>query len=94
MQTIESERQLLADPDPVAPLCDKLTQLLRENLTTLHARYEKIHREGMAGLEHSDAWSKLADDQRRSVLEAERSGDRARRQSRHRGGGSSPAWGR
>jgi hypothetical protein len=69
MRTIESERQLLAKPDPVAPLCHHLTQLLRENLTAHHARYEKTHREGMAGLEQSDAWLKLNEEQRRSLLE-------------------------
>jgi hypothetical protein len=43
MQTIEDERQLLADPDPVAPLCDKLTQVMREKLTAHHARYQQLH---------------------------------------------------
>ncbi len=69
MRTIESERQLLADPDPVAPLCDKLAQVLREKLTGHHARYEQLHQEGMAALQRSDAWAKLADAQRRSILE-------------------------
>jgi hypothetical protein len=69
MQTIEGERQLLADPDPVAPLCDKLTQVLRERLTTHQARYHKIHEEGMAALQQSDAWPKLTDPQRQSILD-------------------------
>lgn len=69
MQTIESERQLLADPDPVAPLCDKLTQVLREKLTALHACYKQLHQDGMAALKKSDAWSKLSDLQRQSILE-------------------------
>lgn len=68
-QTIESERQLLADPDPVAPLCDKLTQVLREKLTAHHARYQQLHQEGMAGLQQSDAWPKLTDSQRQSILD-------------------------
>jgi hypothetical protein len=68
METIESERQLLADPDPVAPLCDKITQALRERLTTHHARYQQIHQEGMTALQQSDAWSKLTDTQRQSIL--------------------------
>lgn len=69
MQTIETERQLLADPDPVSPLCDKLTQLLREKLTAHHARYQQLHQEGMAGLQHSDAWPKLTEAQRQSILD-------------------------
>ena len=68
MQTIEDERQLLADPDPVAPLCDKLTQLLREKLTAHHSRYQQIYQDGMAALKVADAWSKLGDEQRQSLL--------------------------
>jgi hypothetical protein len=68
MQTIEDERQLLADPDPVAPLCDKLTQLLREKLTAHHSCYQQIYQDGMAALKLADAWSKLGDEQRQSLL--------------------------
>ena len=68
MQTIESDRQLLADPDPVAPLCDKLTQVLRENLTAHHDGYNERHEEGMAGLQQADAWPKLTEAQRQSIL--------------------------
>jgi len=69
MQTIESERQLLADPDPVAPLCNKLTQVLREKLTAHHARYQQLHQEGLIALKKADAWSKLTHDQRQSILD-------------------------
>lgn len=69
IQTIKNERQLLANPDPVAPLCDKLTQVVREKLTAHHARYQQLHQEGMAALEQSDAWSKLTDAKRTSILD-------------------------
>jgi hypothetical protein len=68
IKTIENERQLLAEPDPVAPLCDKLTQLLREILTAHHSSYQQIHQDGMAALKLADAWSKLGDEQRQSLL--------------------------
>ena len=68
-QTIESERQLLADPDPVAPLCDRLTQVLREKLTAHHARYQQLHQEGIAALKQADAWPKLTNGQRQSILD-------------------------
>jgi hypothetical protein len=68
MKTIENERQLLAEPDPVAPLCDKLTQLLREKLTAHHSSYQQIHQDGVAALKLADAWSKLGDEQRQSLL--------------------------
>jgi hypothetical protein len=69
IKTIESERQLLADPDPVAPLCEKLTQVLREKLTAHHALYRQLHQDGTAVLQQSDTWSKLTDPQRQSILE-------------------------
>ncbi len=68
-QTIANERQLLADPDPVSPLCDKLTQVLREKLTAHHSCYQQLHQEGMVALKQSDAWSKLNDQQRQSILD-------------------------
>jgi len=69
MQTIESERQLLADPDPVAPLCDALTQVLRDKLTTHHSCYQQLHQEGLITLKKTDAWSKLTHEQRQSILD-------------------------
>ena len=68
MQTIETERQLLADPDPVAPLCDKLTQVLREKLTAHHSCYQQLHQEGLITLKKTDAWTKLTHEQRQSIL--------------------------
>ena len=68
-QTILIERQLLAEPDPVAPLCDKLTQVLREKLTAHRSRYQQLHSEGTDGLKKSDAWPKLTDEQRQSLLD-------------------------
>jgi hypothetical protein len=68
MQAIESERQLLADPDPVAPLCDKLTQVLREKLTVHHSCYQQLHQEGLVALKKTDAWTKLTHEQRQSIL--------------------------
>ena len=68
MQAIESERQLLADPDPVAPLCDKLTQVLREKLTMHHSCYQQLHQEGLVALKKTGAWTKLTHEQRQSIL--------------------------
>ena len=50
-QTIENDRQLLADPDPVAPLCEKLTQLLRREADRAsHGATSRLHQDGMAAL--------------------------------------------
>jgi hypothetical protein len=69
LQSIETERHLLADPDPVVPLCDHLTQVLRDKLTSHHARYQQLYQDGIAALNHSDAWSSLNDVQRQSILD-------------------------
>jgi hypothetical protein len=68
IQTIESERQLLADPDPVAPLAEKLTDLLRQKLSALHAAYKQAHHDGMTTLEATEAWSKISAEERKSIL--------------------------
>lgn len=68
IQTIENERQLLADPDPVAPLSEKLTDVLRQKLTALHAGYKQGHLDGMKTLEATEAWSKISGDDRKSIL--------------------------
>jgi hypothetical protein len=68
IQTIENERQLLADPDPVAPLAEKLTDLLRQKLTALNAGYKQAHQDGMMELEATEAWSKISSEDRESIL--------------------------
>lgn len=68
IQTIEEERHILADPDPVVPLCDHLTQVLRDKLTAHHSRYQQLYQDGMAALNQSDAWLRLDDGQRQSIL--------------------------
>ncbi len=68
-KAIETERHLLADPDPVAPVCDNLTQVFRDKLTAHHARYHQLHQDGMATLNQSDAWSNLDDDRRKLMLD-------------------------
>jgi len=66
--TIKAERQLLADPDPIAPLCVKLTDILRQNLTALHSGYAKAHEDGMAALQATEAWSKIAPEDQQDIL--------------------------
>jgi hypothetical protein len=69
IKTIGGERQLLADPDPVAPLCDNLVQVLREQLTAYHSRYQHLHQEGLIALKKADAWLKLSHEQHQSILD-------------------------
>lgn len=68
--TIERDCQLLSEPDPVAPLCDSVSQSLRTALTELHSLFQKGHQAGLTALEQSAAWGKLTEQQRQSVLSA------------------------
>ncbi|MCY4268706.1 MAG: BREX system P-loop protein BrxC [Gammaproteobacteria bacterium] len=66
--TIEQQRQLLAAPDPVAPLAANLTQLLRDELNRLKEEYDSHHRQGMLRLDDNDNWKQLQQEQRNNLL--------------------------
>lgn len=68
VNTIEQQRQLLAEPDPVQPLVGTLTQLLREELNRLDQDYQHKHKAGMARLEGDSNWQQLDPDQRNHLL--------------------------
>lgn len=50
VKTIEQQRQLLGEPDLVAPLIANLTQLLRDELSKLDVEYASCHAEGLKRL--------------------------------------------
>jgi hypothetical protein len=65
---IEQQRQLLEEPDPISPLAASLTQLLREELNSLHSEYQSRHQKGMARLDADTNWQQLEPEQRNSLL--------------------------
>lgn len=65
---IERERQLLVEPDLIAPLMANLTQLLREELNVLDREYLSCHEQGMARLKADENWQKLEPEQRNALL--------------------------
>lgn len=65
---IEKERQLLGEPDPIAPLIANLTQLLRDDLNRLDKEYQACHEQGMARLKADENWQKLEPEQRNTLL--------------------------
>lgn len=67
-ETIEQQRQLLTDPDPVAPLITSLTQLLRQELNRLNGEYQARHKQGMARLAQDSNWQQLEPEQRNQLL--------------------------
>lgn len=72
VETIEQQRQLLTDPDPVAPLITSLTQALRDALNRLDQDYKKRHEQGMARLADDSNWQQLEPEQRNQLLADQR----------------------
>lgn len=68
VQIIENKRQLLDDPDAIAPLCASLTQLLREELNRLDSEYASGHAAGMKKLADDANWQQLDQNQRHQLL--------------------------
>jgi hypothetical protein len=65
---IRDKQQLLDEPDPMTPLIDNLTQLLRERLNELEKDYTARHKAGMDRLAADESWEKLAREQRHDLL--------------------------
>ena len=72
MNTIEVQRQLLEDPDLVAPLIANLTQLLRDELNKLDSEYDTCHKKGMQRLDADSNWQQLEPEQRNLLLSEQR----------------------
>jgi len=68
VKAIEQQRQLLEEPDLIAPLTANLTQLLRDELNRLDKEYQKHHEQGMKRLQGDSNWQQLEPEQRNSLL--------------------------
>ncbi|SOD24061.1 hypothetical protein SAMN05518800_1202 [Variovorax sp. YR752] len=67
---IEAQRSLLAEPDPVRPLLDKVVDLLRQALKAKLDVFAQTHAQQQTYL-HADAdWAKLTDAQRADLTQA------------------------
>jgi hypothetical protein len=78
LKTIEQQRQLLEEPDLVAPLTANLTQLLREELNRLDSDYEALHKQGLERLHEDSNWQQLEPEQRYQLISAQLLHDFAR----------------
>ena len=65
---IKEHRHLLQDPDPITPLADNVTQLLRENLNDLKKAYFAKWDAGFDKLEGDATWSSLEPDEKHTIL--------------------------
>ena len=68
VQTIERERQLLEEPDPITPLAANITQLLRDELNSLDGQYASLFEQRMGRLEQDPNWRELEPDERLRLL--------------------------
>ena len=64
---IEKQRLLLSEPDPIAPLIQSLTQLLRDELNKIKEQWQNSWDAGQARLEQDENWQQLSPEQRYSL---------------------------
>jgi hypothetical protein len=68
VKTVETQRQLLEEPEPFVPLIASLTQALREELNRLDGEYASRHDQGMKRLGGDSNWKQLDPEQRYQLL--------------------------
>jgi hypothetical protein len=68
IEAIREKRQLLADPDPVAPQLQHLVERLREALLSAVQSFHTIFDRERAALEASDVWQQLDEAARAEIL--------------------------
>jgi hypothetical protein len=68
VDAIEQQRKLLASPDPVPGMVDKLTEALRSALNAAHGKFVREHESRMATLEATPAWRQVTAPQRHEIL--------------------------
>jgi hypothetical protein len=67
---IEQYRKLLASPDPVPGMVEKLTSALRTALNEVHSSLATEHESRMTTLEATPAWKQISPTQRYDILSA------------------------
>ncbi len=68
VKNIEQQRQLLEEPDLIAPLVANLTQLLRDELNKFDREYQDSYKQGIERLENDTNWQQLEPEQRDRLL--------------------------
>jgi hypothetical protein len=65
---IRDQRTLLDETDPVQPLLEQATDLLRDELRAVHDDYRAAYEEQMAALRDAEPWQEIDDDTRDTIL--------------------------
>jgi hypothetical protein len=68
IDALQTNRALLSDPDPVAPLAAKLTTALREALQKAYSEYAEIHEQERQRLEGMEIWKRITPQQQAEIL--------------------------
>jgi hypothetical protein len=68
VDSIMRERLLLEDPDPVGPICDRLTDALRRAVTEVAQQYRETYADELTALDASTAWQHLSPEDREHIL--------------------------
>jgi hypothetical protein len=76
--TIEQQRQLLEEPDLIAPLLANLTQLLRNELNRLNGEYTSRYQQGIKILNQDCNWQQLEPEQRDQLMAKQLLGESAK----------------
>jgi len=69
LAAIRDNRQLLATPDPVAPVARQAADLLRATLKEKMTAYQERLEQGLADLQATNEWDRLNQTQRESMLQ-------------------------
>jgi len=67
VKTVEKQRQLLEEPDLIAPLVGSLTQLLRDELNKVKADWDQQWKMGEERLNSDENWQKLEPEQKHDL---------------------------
>jgi len=70
LDAVESNRALLADPDPVAPIGKQIAAVLRARLQEVHESHDREVATALTALAAEPAWSRLSADQQAQILAA------------------------
>jgi hypothetical protein len=70
VNAIEQHRKLLANPDPVPGMVEKLTSALRTALNEAHSKFSTDHESRMTALVATPAWAQITQPQRYDILSA------------------------
>ena len=68
IDAVKRQRSLLEPTYPVQPLLDRATDLLRDELQTVHQEYESAYEKQLQDLRDADPWQEIEETTRASIL--------------------------